>query len=165
MTGATRRPPLLARGDVVAGLALLAFALLAWSAGRGLPFGSLRNPGAGFLPAVLSIALGIFAALIVLRGVIRSGIDLRERWADRAGLARVAAVTAVLAIGLALVDPLGFAPAGGFICCVMARAAGRSWLRSLVFGLSTSFVLWLLFAHWLRVNLPDGWLIIQLLGR
>ena len=51
------------RGERVFGAALAGVGLIALLAGSKLPFGTLREPGAGFFPLTVAAALILFAAL------------------------------------------------------------------------------------------------------
>lgn len=72
------------RADVAGGAALLALAALAWVAGRGLPLGALRQPGAGFFPRILTLLLAALALALLARGLARPGVAFTEPWADTA---------------------------------------------------------------------------------
>jgi hypothetical protein len=54
--------------DQVSGLVLLAVAVLVWWQNRAYPVGSLAEPGPGYLPLMLSIALGIIGLAVAVRG-------------------------------------------------------------------------------------------------
>jgi len=54
--------------DRVAGAALVGLALVVFWASRGLPLGSLRNPGPAYLPVALALVLLGFGALLVALG-------------------------------------------------------------------------------------------------
>jgi hypothetical protein len=53
-------------GGRVFGAALTAIGLVALFAGRDLPFGTLREPGAGFFPLTVATALMLFAVLSMI---------------------------------------------------------------------------------------------------
>ena len=57
-----------ARGDPVAGAAIGAFGLYVAWASREYPFGTLAEPGPGYLPFVLALTLAAFGAVLALRG-------------------------------------------------------------------------------------------------
>ena len=64
--------------DQIAGAVLTAFALnIAW-ASREYPFGTLAEPGPGYLPFLLALILAAFGAVLALRGsVVRAPRALR----------------------------------------------------------------------------------------
>ena len=67
---ASESPARGARPDQVAGAAIAAFGLyVAWAA-REYPFGTLAEPGPGYLPFVLALTLAAFGAVLALRGSV-----------------------------------------------------------------------------------------------
>src|SRR5262245_66370818 len=57
-----------ARLDQIAGGAIAAFGLYVAWASREYPFGTLAEPGPGYLPFVLALTLAAFGAVLALRG-------------------------------------------------------------------------------------------------
>lgn len=153
--GAQRNPG--TRSQVAAGLAICAFGAFALAAGWSLDFGTLRHPGAGFFP--LSLSALLIAAGVAITWRAATGIlpGRGEPWPDRAGARRVVAMIAVLVAIMLLFDRLGFVVCAGAATIVLVRyVGGRGWIMSVVFGIALAVVLYLLFAHWLGVDLPAG---------
>jgi hypothetical protein len=67
-----------ARPDQIAGALIAAFGLyVAWSS-REYPFGTLAEPGPGYLPFLLALVLAAFGAVLALRGsVVRAERHVR----------------------------------------------------------------------------------------
>jgi len=64
--------------DQIAGAVITAFALYVAWASREYPFGTLAEPGPGYLPFVLALTLAAFGAVLALRGsVARTQRELR----------------------------------------------------------------------------------------
>jgi hypothetical protein len=159
MNAGEPRPPFWARGEALGGAALLALAVFAGVSGWHLPFGTLRQPGAGFFPFALTVLLAVFALAILVRGAIRAAPDLRAEWRDPRARRRLAVMAASLLGYVAVVDAVGFVLATFMLVVAMARpVGGRSWPLSLAFAAGTAACAWLLFVRLLRVNLPVGWL-------
>lgn len=139
--------------DRVAGFALVALALgVAWESAR-LPIGNFANPGPGFLPLVLAIALAGFGVLLAL--LDREARHWRElAWPEAW---RAAAILGACAFAALALEPLGFRLTTflivAFLLGVMER---RHWLAvagaAVVLSLGTHY----LFATLLRVPLPRG---------
>jgi hypothetical protein len=92
------------KSDPFSGLMLVALALyVAWE-NRAYPLGTLAEPGPGYLPLLLSIALGALGLLIALWGSKSSPLaDLRWTEAKRAVLILLACGVAAAAL-----EPLGY---------------------------------------------------------
>ena len=147
----------LGRPDALCGLTLLAMAALAWLLAGSLPFGTLRQPGAGFFPKCLAVLTGILAAVLAARGAAASGPSVRSLWPERAGLVRVAVMLAVLLGYLAALEPAGYLLATAGLFLVLLRWAGRrSWPETAAVTLLAAAGSYLLFARWLLVSLPAG---------
>lgn len=155
----TARPGL-RRLDTIAGVALLALAALAWAAGTDLPVGTLRQPGPGLFPRTLTAALAVLATLLLARGALRPGPDVREQWEGRAGLRRPLLMVSALVLYVAVVSTAGYLLTTGALVLVMVRwVGGRGWVAALLTSVLVSAGSYLLFARALSVNLPTGqWL-------
>jgi putative tricarboxylic transport membrane protein len=147
----------LGRPDALSGLALFLVAVGAWLAAQDLPFGTLHQPGAGFFPKSLAVLTGALAALLAIRGLRGDAEDVRTLWPDRAGLARVIGMTAVLLGYLVALEPAGYLLTTTGLFLVLLRGVGRcSWPETLSVALLAAGGSYLLFARWLMVSLPAG---------
>ena len=147
--GAQRGP----RGDQIAGIAFVVVALLVTWENRAYPLGSLHNPGPGFVPLLLAIALGLLGVLIALRGgtsQLLNTIDWSE--SKRGVVLLVACGVAVFAlerIGYRLTMVALFA----FILGVVER---KRALPTALVSLGFAFISHFIFATLLKVQLPRG---------
>jgi putative tricarboxylic transport membrane protein len=139
--------------DGVAGIALFVLAAaLAWEAGK-LPMGSLADPGPGFLPLALAIALAAFAILIfAFDRTSRPWSELE--WPEAPRALGILAATAFAAYAL---ERLGYRLAiflvGAFLLLGLER---KGLLASLIGSLALSFGTYYLFSTLLKVPLPLG---------
>jgi putative tricarboxylic transport membrane protein len=146
----------MARRDAIAASALLLFAALAaFESARLLPFGVVRNPGPGFFPWWVSLALGLLA-------FVQLGHTLFGRQAPRPSdeggrFLKVAGVLAVLT-GYALVlDTVGYPIATFVVVLFMLRVTEpHRWPLALGIALLAAGGSYALFAVWLGVPLPAG---------
>jgi hypothetical protein len=160
------RGPAPLRAQVIGGLALAAFGLFAYAAGGSLAFGTAARPGAGFFPLLLSAVLVALAAVVIAQGLAAPGPDVRRVWGDRAARRRVGTVAGLLLLGIAAIDAIGFAATVAFLCAGMTRlVARRGRALSLAFAVAAAAASWFVFQHWLRVNLPPGWVLNWLSAR
>ena len=99
----------LPRGGRAFGAALVGIGLMALYSAISLPVGNLREPGAGFFPIVVAVALILFAALTINRKTSDA-----EQKSDPSAVARVWILTAMLAAYGWLL------PSVGFVLCTIA---------------------------------------------
>jgi hypothetical protein len=139
-------------GERVFGAALVGVGLLALFTARNLPFGTLREPGAGFFPLTVAALLILFAALSIFGG--DSGT--REPPVERGGAIRVS-ILAVLLLAYAV-----FLPSVGFVLCttvllttVMGGLGRVGWLRAVAVAAVGAAGCYLLFTR-LGMPLPRG---------
>nr|WP_284701427.1 tripartite tricarboxylate transporter TctB family protein [Rhodoplanes tepidamans] len=139
-------------GDAAVGVALsgagVALAILAWP----IPRGSVGNPGPGFMPFVLGLALVGLGLACAVRA-------LREH--DGAAVALASRKTAVclltlLAAALAFI-PLGFVPTVAVMLSILfAVLAEKPWWRAVLYGCGASLALDAVFERVLGLGLPAG---------
>jgi hypothetical protein len=134
---------------VAAGVALVVGiigALLAHSYG----LGTLRQPGPGLWPFVLSLVIAALAAALL---VVGRGLDDSEAF-TRASLLPVIGVFTFVAMAF-LMPAVGFEIPAMALCVVWMRfLGGESWRSTLIISALTTVAFYLLFIHGLRVPLP-----------
>ena len=174
-----RRGPFAALAGPVVVLAIAAFA-----GHRALAYGlwGPTGPGSGLLPLICSVVLVLLALCDLMRGAASEdepapavpsrvgsmmalpddplGTAVGDAEPDAPGAASQRPVLMYVAalIGLALLlDVLGFA-ASAFLSVVFVIhwAERRPWIESLAISAAAVFLVWLLFAVVLSVNLPPG---------
>jgi putative tricarboxylic transport membrane protein len=136
--------------DLWSGLALAALAAYIIVQASGWDYTGPDGPGAGFFPLWYGIAMLVLSAALVASSLLRApeAVDWR-------GAGRAAAVSAALAVAVALFKlvgfAIGFAALAFFIVAVMYR---RPWplAAAVAAGLAGGF--YLVFPLLLGVNLP-----------
>src|SRR5512134_1714319 len=145
--------------DRTAGAVLLVFAL-AFGAGalKQYAFWAPTGPGPAFLPFWLSVVMALLATLLLV-GALRSrdaGADWRP---SGEGLRRLAIVVGVTVAFVALLNVTGMVLGTVLFLVVLMRFLDRcGWPLTLMVALATAAFIYLVFARWLRVPLPTGWL-------
>jgi putative tricarboxylic transport membrane protein len=118
-----------------------------------LNFGTLSNPGPGFLPLIVALMLVFSGLLTLAKGLIRSvkpvsGISWRQQ----------ALITAsVLFYGL-LLDFFGFLISTFILMFILFGLLIKSkskWYRVFLYAASTALVSWLVFSVALKVPFPS----------
>ncbi len=147
----------MARRDGFAALAMLLVAGATVYESAKLPFGVARNPGPGFMPWWIGVALGILSVLLGAHALRTGRIEGPARRSERGAWRQVAGLLVALALYVAALSPLGY-PASTFLLVLlmlrsMARARPVLALGLAVLAAGGSY---LLFAVWLKVPLPPG---------
>ncbi|MEU6036982.1 tripartite tricarboxylate transporter TctB family protein [Actinomadura sp. NPDC047616] len=138
------------RQNIVAALVPLVFglvmAVLSWRLG----VGDLADPGPGLWPLIVSVALVVLAAALVLRS---RPTGAEERFTGDAAL--VAAGAASLAGYALLFERVGFEIPTVALLVLWLRVLGReSWRITVAVSLATTAAAYLLFITALGVSLP-----------
>jgi hypothetical protein len=141
---------LFARREVAGGILLLLLGLGFLAASLSYPMGSARRIGTGVFPAMVSGALVLVGALVVLRGLRGAGEPLGKiAWKP---LALVIAGIAAFAL---LLKPLGFAPATLAMILLAARAhPSMTWVSALILAAVTLVFGSAVFVYGLGLPLP-----------
>jgi putative tricarboxylic transport membrane protein len=142
------------RTDTIAAGAILLLAVVSVHEASKLPFGTVSNPGPGFLPWWIGVTLGLLA-------FVRLGQAWKSPVIPDAGAGRrigtVAALVAVLAAYVLLLEPLGYPLCTFLLVGFMLRAVTpRSWSVALGVAALAAVGTFVVFAVWLDVPLPPG---------
>jgi putative tricarboxylic transport membrane protein len=134
---------------VAAVVVLVLGAVAAWLA-YGYGLGSLRRPGPGLWPFVVSVLIVVLAVVLLARG---RGLDDAEKFTRSSLLVLVGAAT-FLALGV-LLPVVGFEIPAVLLCIVWLRfLGGESWRSTLVISVLTTAAFYLLFLYALSIPLP-----------
>jgi hypothetical protein len=148
---ADERPP--AGGpayQVVASLVVLAVGVAAAALAYGYGLGTLRQPGPGLWPLVVSV---LIIALGVVLLVVGRGLDDAEKFTRASLLVLVGGATFV-ALGL-LLPVVGFEIPAVLLGIVWLRfLGGESWRSTIVISVATTAAFYLLFLYALSIPLP-----------
>jgi putative tricarboxylic transport membrane protein len=140
-------------GDRVAGGGLVTLALGVLVESRGLPLGSVRNPGPAYMPIVLALLLLGFGIVLITRRPLASGAG-RAVWA---GWRHAVAILAAGAFAALALERLGYRlTILSVMVFLLALVERRGWLATSLFALVLAFGSYFLFGTVLRVPLPRG---------
>ncbi len=147
------------RAEQILGAVLLLFAIYIGYESTlietGADFGKV---GAGFLPFWLSVGLGISSAVLLGRAVVLPA----DRFApaffiDRTGWMRVVWVFAGYLLAVVVMKPLGIVISLALLMVATMPAFGsRNWKVIALTAILTPLGVYLVFGHWLKVDLPMG---------
>ena len=133
-------------------LAALGVAIVVVSVGYG--FGSLARPGPGLYPAFLGAAIAVWA-LFVLVGDLRAGSGVRGP--GRGAGFTLFAMTATFSLWILAMPLLGYV----LVTLLAVFSFGKimrleGWRKPLALSVGTALFIYVLFDHWLYVDLPRG---------
>ena len=137
---------------------LAVFAAGTWIA-YGYALKDALGPGPGFFPFSLGLIGAVLSLVLLVQS--RRGRAVAEvvtgLWPDRAGALRAAALLGGLALFALLLEPAGFRLTALVVTAGLLVALGvRRPLAIAAFALVSSFGLFHVFYHWLKVPLPVG---------
>jgi putative tricarboxylic transport membrane protein len=144
--------------EVVGSLFWLAVGVFFAVGGIMLKPGTLRNPGPGLLPLIMSLLLISFSLFVLVKGLIGPERILKGiQWRGQAVV-----VASVFLYGL-LLDLLGFLLSTFALMFVLYGLLfeGKSkWPRVFFYAAATALAGWLVFSVALKVPFPKGWLMV-----
>ena len=144
------------RRDLGAAAVLLLFGLVAVIQARGLKLGSLAAPGPGFFPLGLAIAFSL-VSLGLLVTAFRTPPGPVPPRADGGGRLKVAGALGALLLYALTLEWLGFPlTTFGLVLYFFKGLQRQRWPVAVGGSLVTSLATYLIFKHWLGVNLPPG---------
>jgi putative tricarboxylic transport membrane protein len=108
------------------------------------------------LPLVLGLTTLLTGALLSIRSYRHTEMDLTVDWPDKEGWLRLAVTFGSLVIYLGLMEVLGVPIATLGFCTFLIWYLDRSFVRSLVVGVITAFVIEVVFVRILQLSLPVG---------
>jgi putative tricarboxylic transport membrane protein len=136
--------------QVVGGLVALVIGAAGAVLAHGYGLGSLREPGPGLWPFIVSV---LIVGLVLLLLAVRRGLVDTESF-TRSSLQPLIGVATFLALAY-LMPLIGFEIPALAMCIVWLRfLGGESWRSSLVIGVATVAAFYLLFLYGLRIPLP-----------
>ena len=136
----------------------MAFAVFVGFESRKYPLGTLDNPGPGFLPLLLAIAMAAMAIALTVKVWRPRTAEVRSPfWPQRAGLFKVALAFSAILLFTVLLDIVGYMVNIFFLFLLLLRPIGRQkWAWSITISAGAMVVAYLLFDKWLMIPLPRG---------
>jgi putative tricarboxylic transport membrane protein len=146
------------RAEKVTCLLLMAFAVYVGFESRKYPLGTLDNPGPGFLPLLLAVAMAVLAVALTVRvWRPRTAVVHRPFWPQKGGLSKVTLTFVTILLFTALLEITGYMINIFFLFLVLLRPIGRQkWVWSIAISMGATLVAYLLFDKWLMIPLPRG---------
>jgi len=146
---ATEQHPLASVILMALGLGILA---------RGLHYGwgSLDDPGAGFVPILSGAAMVAFSAITFVRAMVRGWQGLAGLWREARWQRPLVTIVSLVLYSVFLRD-LGFLISTFILAAYLYRVLDPSgWKETLIAAALTTLGFYLVFQVWLEVQLPRG---------
>lgn len=146
--------------DAGAAGVLTAFSVLALAGSLGLHAGSMRTPGPGFFPLVLSVAMLVCSVALLVQALrAPAGAPPAGAPPPVAAAARLRPALALVALFVhALVmESIGFTVStAALLAFLFVMIAPRRWPLGVAGGVVAAVVSYVVFKIWLQVELPAG---------
>ena len=140
----------------VASLVLMALGLAILAGGLHYRWGSLDNPGAGFVPFIAGAAMAGFSAITLLRGLVKGWRPLAELWTGARWHRPLIAVVSLIVYSMFLRD-LGFLISTFVLAIYLYRILDPTgWKETFLAAVLTTLGFYVVFQVWLEVQLPSG---------
>jgi hypothetical protein len=139
--------------DRVAGTGLAALALLVLWESRSLPFGTIRDPGAGAVPVLLALVLLLCSLAVVAAGASAPSVATLA-WSEWRHAVAILGACAFMALAL---ERLGYRLTILLtLLALLTVVEQKGWIVAAVFALAFSLGTYFLFGRVLRVPVPQG---------
>jgi len=147
------------RAEQTLGVVLLLFAIyIGYESTQIDTGGTIGNIGAGFIPFWMSVGLGIISVAMLVQSISLPP----ERFApaffsEKTARMRVIWVLVGYLVAVAVMKPLGMLISLAIVMATTMPAFGaRSWKVIAVTSIATPVFVYVVFGHWLKVDLPMG---------
>jgi len=139
--------------DRLAGAVLAAFAILVVLESRSLPFGSIREPGAGAVPVLLALTLLVCSLAVVVGGTSAHRVAAIP-WTEWRHAVAILGICAFMALTL---ERLGYRLTILLaLFGLLTLVEKKGWIVGVVFAVGFSLGSYYLFSVLLRVPIPRG---------
>jgi hypothetical protein len=145
--------------DLQSSLFLLFVSIIICISSLRLSLGSLKTPGAGFMPFVTGVFLGVFALSILGEALLKTASEPKTFWENSEGRIKVLLTLASLFLYTIALNFLGFIIVTGFFVGFLLAAIGNErWPTVIAGGILSALGSFALFELWLKLQLPKGFL-------
>jgi cellulose synthase/poly-beta-1,6-N-acetylglucosamine synthase-like glycosyltransferase len=120
--------------------------------------GTIDNPGPGFLPMLLGIAIALMSIALSIRVWSQAKAkDASASWPERGALVKISLVFIVLILFTALLEITGYMINSFVLFLILLRPVGKQkWVTTLFISVGATVGSYLLFDWWLMLPLPRG---------
>jgi putative tricarboxylic transport membrane protein len=147
------------KADQWSGLFLFLLSSLIFWGSLDLPYGTIRDPGPGFLPRWLGVILGMMSLALILKTILQGEKPRRVRdlWTAKVRWEKIFLALAILSLFALLLDTLGFpVMVFLFLACFFRFFNPQPWKTVIGWALAGSASFYLVFEFWLSLRFPKG---------
>ena len=146
------------RAEKVTSLLLILLAVFIGFESRKYPLGTIDNPGPGFFPLLLGIAMAAMAIALAVRAWRNGTAEVHPPfWPVKEGFFKVSLAFIVILLFTALLEITGYMINIFLLFLILLRPIGRQkWRWSISISVGAALVSYLLFDKWLMIPLPRG---------
>ena len=147
--------------DLVSGIALLTLSIMICLGASRLNIGSFNNPGAGFFPFFLGMALGFLSILIIVMTKFekRVAMDEQKLWSGAREPKKVLYILLALVCYGLLMEKFGYTLTTFLLFIFLLRVISlQNWYIVIGGALFASVGTYAVFELGLHMNLPQGFL-------
>ena len=145
--------------DQFNGILFLVISILICLGSARIPYGNIHNPGPGFLPFWLGIALGLLSiGLLIQTTLLRKEVKLLKKvLAEKIRWGKVLIAVVALVLYSVLLDSIGFLLITFLFLAFLIRCVDpQSWSRVIGWALVGSVGSYLIFEVLMELRLPKG---------
>ena len=144
--------------EKISSVLLIVLAIFIVVEARHYPLGTIDNPGPGFLPFLLGLALGGMSIALLLKGWKKSeNHPLVTSLPERGGLIKISSIFLMLILFTLFFEITGYIVNVFIFFLVLLKPIGRQkWVWSLTISIGATSISYLLFERWLMLPLPRG---------
>ena len=141
--------------DSISGILLILVGAVTLYLNRSLAYGSPTTMGPGFFPRILSIAISLAGAWILIRGIASGHRDVAWQGIAAAPWRGLAVVSVSIVVFALILETAGLFISGALLLFGTSFASRRiRWVESIVFSLVMSFAVAAIFIWGLKVTIP-----------
>jgi putative tricarboxylic transport membrane protein len=147
------------RAEQILWVVLLLFAIyIGYEATQIETGGTIGGVGAGFIPFWMSVGLGIVSAVLLFRSITLPPEQFAPAFfSEKTARIRVIWVLAGYLVAVAVMKPLGMLISLAIVMATTMPAFGaRNWKVIAFTTIATPVIVYIVFGHWLKVDLPMG---------
>ncbi|MBP1723375.1 MAG: tripartite tricarboxylate transporter TctB family protein [Deltaproteobacteria bacterium] len=147
------------KADQWSGLFLFLLSSLIFWGSLDLPYGTIRDPGPGFLPRWLGVILGAMSLALILKSTLQreKARMIRELLIAKLRWKKIFLALAILFLFALLLDTLGFpVMVLLFLACLFRFIDPQPWKNVIGWALAGTVGFYLVFEYWLSLRFPKG---------
>jgi putative tricarboxylic transport membrane protein len=147
------------RKDFASSIFLVLLGVFLISQSRHYSVWGRSGPQAGFFPLVIGIIISGFSLVILIQSFVLDPAQGNEQAKEAVSSFRVSSYALSMVLYGLLMTTLGFFISTLlFLFLIVKYGEKQGWKTTLIFGLATTLLSYLLFRYWLGVPLPLGFM-------